>query len=403
MTFTTSYGVSDVEVAEFVEANGLVKAWLSKFRCGPHDGWLSGSRLNKARVLCRFFKWLRVVKEITLSPGELLNLQLKKRQSDNVQDRQWLLNLVLFHTRDNCDFVDFADMTKYRIFTTVKSFCGYHEVVLTTAKAVYGKKRKKKNHRKQIDVNKGKKVLGGLSLRDRTICLIMWQSGMCIGEVLEKFSYMWHSQVKHQLESGVERLKIEFDERKGNGTWYYTYISRDAIHELRKWLEQREKIVEDLIMSGREIQQSVLDGEPIFITRYGTALTARQFVKQFNRLMGGKVTSHMFRKLFKSEASVPDRAIDSNIIKFFMGRAEATDRLDGAGGIYDRNPEIREGICEKEYAKLEIFINIYSSKVQVLHDDETEKLRREVADLRRQQERLNAFIQKRFGELEETK
>lgn len=34
--------------------------------------------------------------------------------------------------------------------------------------------------------------------------------------------------------------------------------------------------------------------------------------------------------------------------------------LDRMGGVYDRTPEIHEAVIEKEYAKLEPYINIYS-------------------------------------------
>lgn len=353
------YGVSKVEVAEFVEANPCVSNWLKKYASGV-DGGLSGSKLNKARILCRFFKWLRVVKNVDLSPSGILNRQLKLRQSAIVQDRQWLLHLVLEHSRDNPHFKEYADNRKYDIFNAVKNFCDYHEVSLTTAKGVYGKKRKKKNHRKQFGLTKAKQLLGEMNQRDRAICLIILQSGMGIGEVLNKFSYMQRT-VKSQLQ--LQRMKVEFDERKGNGTWYFTFISRDAIHELRKWLQQRHGIVEKLVADGK------LDGdvEPIFITNRGTQLSVIEIAKQFNKKYRGKVTTHMFRKLFESEAKVPERGIGLEYIKFFMGHAPID--LDQAGGTYDRNVEIREEIFEREYAKLEPYINIYSSSVATRETD----------------------------------
>lgn len=366
MPFKTAYGVSGRELARFVEENELVKFWCQKFSSRPREGWLSGSRRDNARVLCRFFKWLKVVKDVDLSPVELLNRQIKLRKSQSISDRQWLLNLVLEHTRDNLEFADYADMTKYGMFSIIRSFCDYHDVTLTTASGVYGKRRSRKKYRKQISLAEAKKVLGGLSQRDRTILLIMLQSGMGIGEVLNKFSFMWHSQVKPQLDKGCERMKIEFDERKGNGTWYFTYISRDGIHELRRWLIKRRKIVENLLADGKNLDKAVLEGDPIFITYFGKPLRSHQFIKQFNRTMHGQVTTHMFRKLFESEAKVPDRAIDRGTIKFFMGH---TPQLDDVGGTYDRNPEIHEEIFEKEYAKLEPYINIYSSPVATRQTD----------------------------------
>ena len=184
---------------------------------------------------------------------------------------------------------------------------------------------------------------------------------MGIGEVLNGFNYMWFDQVKPQLDMGRRRLKIEFDERKGNQTPYFTFISRDGIHELRKWLQEREGLIEKLLAEGKEVSKTVVEGEPIFITSRGNPLREQSFCHQLKEKTGGKVTSHMFRKLFHSEATVPDRGIHPRIVKFFMGHI--TDTMDDEGGIYGRNPEIRGEIFEKEYAKLEPYINIYSSSV----------------------------------------
>lgn len=353
------YGVSHGEVEDFIRENANVGNWVRRYRSGPGGG-LSGSKLNKARILCRFFRWLRVVKDLVFSPGELLDRQLRMRQSGSVRDRQWLLNFVLEHSRDNPDFKDFSDRRKYDIFCTVKSFCEYHEVPLTMAKNVYGKKHRKKNRRKQITLSEAKKIFGAMNQRDRTICLIELQSGMEIGAVLNKFNYMWHSQVKPQLDAGCERLKVEFDERKGSGRWYFTYISVDGIQELRKWLQERQKVIEKLVRDGKNLDSTIVGGEPIFITQRGTPLKENHFLRQFNEKMRGKVTTHMFRKLFKTEASIPERAIDRNIVEFFMGHSEG---IDAVGGDYDKTPEIHEEIFEKEFAKLEPFINIYSSSV----------------------------------------
>ena len=372
MPFKTAYGVSGRELTLFVEENELVKMWCLKFSSRPREGWLSGSRRDKARVLCRFFKWLKVVKDIDLSPKDLLNRQIRLRESLDIVDRRWLLRLVLQHTRDNPDFADYADMTKHAIFATINSFFHYHQVLLTTAKGLFGRKRRRKNIRKQIGLVEAKKIFGLLSQRDRAILLIMLQSGMDIGSVLDKFSFMWHSQVKPQLDAGRERLKIEFAERKRGGKPYYTYISRDGIHELRKWLIERRTIVESLLAEGKNVDEAVIEGEPIFITRFGKPLRSHQFIKQFNRIMRGRVTTHMFRKLFKTEASVPNRAIKEGIVEFWMGH---TIGIDAVGGVYDRTPEIHEEVIEREYAKLEPYVNIYSGvQMEPLTEEDREWL-----------------------------
>jgi len=351
--------VSRGEIQEFVEGNSCVSSWVGKYRSGP-EGGLSGSRLSKAGILCRFFKWLRVVKGVSVEPRDLLERQLKLRQSSNIEDRQWLLNLALEFSRDNPDYKGYSGRRKYEIFGAVKNFCDYHEVPLTTARSIYGKKGGKKNRYKQIDINEAKRILGRLSQRNRTVCLIQLQSGMEIGAVLHKFNYMWHSQVKPQLDLGRRRLRIDFDERKGNETAYFTYISQDGIHELQKWLQERRRIVEKLVAEGEAVSKELIAGEPIFITSGGKLLDPIGFAHEISASTKGKVTSQMFRKLFESEAKVPERGIGKEYVKFFMGHAP---KQDDVGGTYDRNVEIREELFEREYAKLEPFINIYSSSM----------------------------------------
>lgn len=218
-----------------------------------------------------------------------------------------------------------------------------------------------------------KNFLGRIAQRDRCILFIQWQSGMSAGDVLHKFNFMWHSQVKPQLDDGCERMKIEFDERKRNDRWYFTYISRDGIHELQKWLGLREGMIKTLIDQDVELDEAIIKGEPIFITRWGTPLKSQVFAHHLRRITAGRITSHMFRKLFKSEASVPDHGIDRNIVEFWMGHING---IDAVGGCYDRNPEIREEILEMEYAKLEPYINVYSGVQQEpLTEEEKEWMR----------------------------
>lgn len=58
-----------------------------------------------------------------------------------------------------------------------------------------------------------------------------------------------------------------------------------------------------------------------------------------------------------------------------MGRAEAASGLDATGGVYDRTPELYEKTFEREYEKLEPYINIYSGVQQALTEEEKEWMR----------------------------
>jgi hypothetical protein len=71
------------------------------------------------------------------------------------------------------------------------------------------------------------------------------------------------------------------------------------------------------------------------------------------------VTSHMFRKLFKTESRPPERNIDQDCIEFMLGHSSG---IQAVGGTYDKTPELHAEVVEKEYSKLEPFVNIYSQR-----------------------------------------
>lgn len=364
MPKTTIYGVSRVEVDRFVEGSEVVAAWVGRYV----------DKYENAHRLCRFFKWLRVVKGVEVSPKEFLNELVRLRGSGDVEERQKYLRLVLEHTKFNSDFRDLGDLRKYGIFLSIKNWCEFNEVPLTTAKNVYGRINKRKSKRRQITLAQAKKIMSLLRQRERTVLIIILQSGMEIGAVLNKFNFMWDS-IKPQLDAGGPRVKIEFSSRKYNNFPYFTYISSDAIQELRKWMIIRSRIMDEL----------GLEKCPIFITRTGKVYTENDYFTtidyyrkrgkpELRRLLKGFVT-HQLRKLFKTEASIPERGIDRNVVEFLMGHVNA---LDSMGGVYDKTPEIHEDVIEKEYMKLEPYINIYSGvslRERGLLIDEKEKKR----------------------------
>lgn len=346
----TVYGVDKFEVDSFVKSNGVVKFWLQKFST-------ERSRFGYARELCRYFKWLRLVKGIKITPKELLNEQLRLSKSLDLEERKKHLCLALEFSRDNPDLAEKSDSRKLNLFTVIRSFYNYHEVPLTKAHGVFGKRQKRKHRPRQMSIDDARKVLGVLGQRERAICICMLQSGMSIGDVLEKFNFMF-SSIYSQIVGGAERIKILFDDRKGNNFTYFTFISVDAIHELKKWFLIRKDILE---AHGKKHHNA------IFLTRTAKPLDDNAFQNIFRRkvLQAGlkkapfEVTPHMFRKLFKTESRPPERGIDQDCIEFMMGHISG---IESVGGVYDRTPELYEGVIEKEYAKLEPYINIYSGK-----------------------------------------
>ena len=352
------YSVSMGEVECFVLESECVGEFLRRYDFKGVSWW------EKAVGLCRFFRWLKVVKGLEFSPKEFLNLHLRNRGGNSIDDRRWALKLALEYSRDNPDLRDKALQYKYSAwFLPVKMFCDYHEAPLTSTNGFFKKRGRRKYVDKPFTVDFVKRVLGVLNQRDRAVCMVQLQSGQSIRQVLVDVN-MQPKYIISEIKAGKERIRLDFRERKGNGFPYFTFISRDAIQELRKWLPIREQRLKQLGIQGCEW---------LFITKSGKPLTPKQFHTNFrNTLIRHKlykgplsVRSHGFRKFFEQEASPPERGISKSYISFMMGHATGNGldhKLDVVGGVYDHAPRVYAKVVEKEYAKLEPYINIYSGK-----------------------------------------
>lgn len=360
-----AFGVSRVEVSEFVESDRLVAQYLGKYKAKSFGEY--------GRALCLFFKWLHVSENIQFSPTEFLNECRRKSLSNRVEDLDWACGLALKFSRDNPAWRDKADKYKLCMFIKVKQFFDRYRVPLTLEKGVFGRTKRRKYAPKQMTVDSALKVLGNLGQRERAVCMTMFQSGQSEDAILNFFNRQYE-YLTACLRNGQKRIRLDFPERKGNGFAYFSYISNDAIQELKKWLTIRQKWLDK---HGKASNY-------IFIMNNGEPLTPAKFGVQFYRtvrrlkLSSGPfmLTSHMFRKLFKTESSPPERGVSSDYVEFMMGHLSG---IESVGGIYDRTPEIHEEVVEKEYARIEPFLNIYSGKVQGqgldLSQDELENFR----------------------------
>lgn len=166
-----------------------------------------------------------------------------------------------------------------------------------------------------------------------------------------------------EIRAGKERIRLDFQERKKNNFPYFSFISKDAVTAIREWLPERKRIIE---ATGK-------GSEFLFITETGNQYTPREFLNIYIKILQRKklwtgplsVRAHMFRKIFETEASPPERGIEKLYVKFFLGHSsgdEIIKRMDMPGGIYDSSPRIHMGSFERQYERLEPYINIYTGK-----------------------------------------
>jgi len=379
------YGVSRLEVDAFIQENTCVQRFLKKYA--------ESTRYNFSRYLCMFFKWLRIRKGLELSPSEFLQMLSEKRQAHSVEDRCWGKDLVLEYTRDNPDMKGKSHSLLYgAMFKSVNLFCKAHEVELAIARGAYGEKKKRKYRPAPYTVSLAKKVLGVVNQRDRAICMLGLQTGQSIQQVLEEINDQYEYIVR-EISSGKQSIRFDFpDGRKGNGFKYYTFCSVDAITEVQKWLPIRKKWLGDR------------KSPYLFIQRDGSKMTPQAWRSPFRERLERhgvykgpySVVFHMFRKIFESEASPPDRGISKDYARFMMGHSvdeEELDQLDIPGGTYDEAPFTHPDAVEKEYAKLEPYINIYTGKAAHTEEGEIGDMRRQLSSLTSQVGQLTSTLE----------
>jgi len=351
------YTVRNGEVEKFVAENACVREFLNKY---DRDGVTYG---EKAVGLARFFCWLKVVKGLVLSPNQFLDLHVKKRSAKTVLERRWALSLVLEYSRDNPDLKDCAKQYRYSaFFLPVKLFCDANEASLSSSNGFFPKRSRRKYAEHPFTVDFVKKVLGLLNERDRAVCIVQLQSGQSIKQVLVDINRQCR-YVFDLLDAGKRRIKFEFSERKGNGFSYFTFIGEDAVQQLQKWRVVRAQWLKEL----------GVESECLFITKGGKPLGCAAFHNNFRLLMMRhglyklpySVRRHGFRKFFEQEASPPERGISKSYVSFMMGHSRGSGedhKLDVVGGVYDGTPTVYPGVVEKEYAKLEPYLNVYSGR-----------------------------------------
>lgn len=369
------YGVHFSDALAFVESDDIARKFMAKYKDRTYKEY--------TRAFCLFFNWLKIVKGITISPTEMLNKQLRFSRSNDIQERRWAANLAIEFCRDNPDFKGLSDTHARLHWNVIDQFFKSHDVSFCSTRNPLGTKMRRKYRSTPITREDARRIMGALNQRDRTIAMCMLQSGMGVKETLEKFNFML-DYIQAQIRAGAERIKIEFEERKGNGFSYFTFISRDAIQDLRKWLIERERwIRKNRLSLSSEAQKA------IFISETGKIMTINNFEQNFQSQLYRKgiktrafeFVTHDLRKFFKTQSSLPERGIiDSRFVEFMMGHIKG---LEAVGGTYDQSPHIYEKAVEREYEKLEPFINIFSGKATEEHrESAVRELSQEVKELK---------------------
>ncbi len=357
-------GLTKAQRQAFIDANPLIKDWLRNKA--------AASKRIYAFHFIRFFQWAQQ-KYGFADVNALIADHEACRNSGSVQQKKRHARIVKEFVMDNPENAELGDKTKALIITAVSSFYNYCENPLSSATGEFKFDIYRKWEEKQPSIDDARRIISEAGQRERTIFLMMLQAGLRIGDLLNYVNYRW-SEIKPQLDANKDPVKLVM-----YGGRYWTYISTDAIHELRKYIVERGEPKE---------------GEAIFVSRGGKPVSP-VYVADVLQRIGLKLgiipeselkkvkqrghryplRLHQFRKLFKSESSVAGR-MDARYAEFFLGHAGGLAQI---GGIYDKSPELHEELFEAEYKKLAPYLNVYTG-VQSLEKRvaEIEKLKQDL-------------------------
>jgi integrase len=217
-------GLSREKRQEFINANPLVKDWLRNKAPATQNIF--------AFNFIRFFRWAQQ-KYGFQSLDAMLKDHEESRKSESIQQRKRHARILKEYVLDNPEFGELGDSARALIITAVSSFYNYCELPLTTAKGEFKFETYAKYDYRQPGLDDTRKIIDAAPQREKVIFLMMLQAGLRVGDLLNYVNYRW-VEIKQQLDAGKDPIKLTM-----YGGKYWTYITTDAIHELRKYIIER--------------------------------------------------------------------------------------------------------------------------------------------------------------------
>lgn len=394
-----------------IESHATVQAWLSGIKQGPSR---TAARYNFAR----FIRWRRSEK-LPSNPDDIIESCLN---GNNRTLRDHALILRGYCEGDAFDPANTLE-TREKHHRTINSFYSQNLVPLPRTRIRPGNSAIRSPVSGRVTATQfaemTKRVLstGGLSARDRSIILVVTQSGMDDSTLAEVFNYVAYPQlVKHFGTSDWKKwdlrlcpVRIDLYRPKSDYR-YYTFLDIDAVQEVIDWLNSR--LAQTGAPIGTAPQQNpnaLATSEPIYISKWGRPLRPYSVSLVFRE--AGKVSgvnvepqskpepfkgagrrypfhSHEARDTFITLA----RRANADIVaaNFFLGHS--IDRLG-----YDQSPWDNPDHYRNEYLKIvRPSLNPISGSVISVKKEYDERLRKGAnkdAKLKREVSELRALYE----------
>jgi len=261
----------------------------------------------------------------------------------------------------------FAPLTIKNHLAVLRSFFGYWDIPL---KVLLPKHSYIVYHNRDLTKDEVRQILNFASPRDRVIWLIMAESGMRVG-TLVNLKY-WQIKEDFEAERIPMKILLPSESLKDHVGDRWTFIGEDGYRELRNYLERRLPLEDDDYVFASEKQGRVK----------GEQFTGASLSVKFNRLVqklgmdrsrGHKpkaIRMHGLRKYFRNNMKA-----DSSYVRFWMGHSLGTD-----AHYISRDVEEHR----KRYAEGYKYLRIYEPSAETIFEL-GERLRqrdREIAQLK---------------------
>jgi len=411
---------------EFVDTNSSVNRWLME---------KAKKSEQTARQYCNrlfhYWLWLRENKNIADMEGLLEDYKRLRREGEDYRHID-LVKEYLFSAK----MVVYSLSYRNQSLSAIRSFYRYNRCALPqekldlTVTEIENQRAREKLALKPMTLQDVKLLISPMKVKEKAIMLILLQSGMGIGEFINQFNVCncrkeWlrnnghvcePAKIMKQLNQGAQTIKIEFVGRKNNHNSYFSFIGRDAIDALKKYLVYRSTLIRDAQERVREFEKkerggklgknekrSLLnyrknvhlltsewrEGEPLFISNWLNPIqdhNIQEPIRRYKRSMGlndRQFSPHTFRDIFKTECA--HAGVDNSISEFFIGHT-----LDPLG--YNKLDRMYPEDFNREYLKVEPSLNIISHKGMEIEKEELQKMKKENVDLRERVETLTKVV-----------
>jgi len=357
---------------------------------GSVENWLSRlgdvTAQDNRYIFRRFMKWLKENggELAVLTPDELLVYQQEASNSERFK----VLDLIQ-------RFVNGLDLmagSKRKMYNSLRSFFAHNRESLPRD-STFKIRSDRPPVKGKLNVDIFKKMVLASNECHQAVWVCLFQSGMGQDEFF-RWNESGYDVLVQQLRGNPEQIRIDSTGRKQNKNMYeyYTFIGRDAITFIRKWLRKRGDAP-----------------GPIFTNQQGNAVNATSishywmrklrrlgFVEKKSDYTGNRygLNIHEIRDVFRSRWRLTE--IDKDIAEFFMGHKDALDKLG-----YDKSPKHYPDFYEEKYHEAQPWLNVFTEDPQMVPAKELGSLRAEVARLRNGKDTEVEALETRVKELEE--